>query len=75
MNKDWLKAALIRALKTFCQGLVTMIGADYISIVDLDWARMLGMAATMALVSILTSIAGLPEVPKAEENENESENN
>lgn len=75
MNKDWLKAALIRALKTFCQGLVTMIGADYISIVDLDWVRMLGMAATMALVSILTSIAGLPEVPKAEENENESEDN
>lgn len=74
MNKDWLKAALIRALKTFCQGLVTMIGADYISIVDLDWVRMLGMAATMALVSILTSIAGLPEVPKVEENENEPEN-
>lgn len=74
MNKDWLKAALIRALKTFCQGLVTMIGADYISIVDLDWVRMLGMAATMALVSILTSIAGLPEVPKVEENENEPKN-
>lgn len=74
MTKKWLKASLIRALKTFCQGLVTMIGADYISIVDLDWARMLGMATTMALVSILTSLAGLPEVPKVEEND-ESENN
>lgn len=72
MNKKWLKASLIRALKTFCQGLVTMIGADYISIVDLDWVKMLGMAATMALVSILTSIAGLPEVPKVEEEEGEN---
>lgn len=72
MNKEWLKAALIRALKTFCQGLVTMIGADYISIVDLDWVKMLGMAATMALVSILTSIAGLPEVQKVEEEEGEN---
>ena len=71
MNKEWLKAALIRALKTFCQGLVTMIGADYISIVDLDWVKMLGMAATMALVSILTSIAGLPEVQKVEEGEDD----
>lgn len=69
MTKKWLKASLIRALKTFCQGLVTMIGADYISIVDLDWARMLGMAATMALISILTSVAGLPEVPKVEGDE------
>ena len=69
MTKKWLKASLIRALKTFCQGLVTMIGDDYISIVDLDWARMLGMAATMALISILTSVAGLPEVPKVEGDE------
>lgn len=69
MTKKWLKASLIRALKTFCQGLVTMIGADYISIVELDWKTMLGMASTMALVSILTSVAGLPEVPKVEEGE------
>ena len=64
MFKEWIKAAGIRALKTFCQGLVTLIGSDMINIVELDWPMMLGISATMAEVSILTSIAGLPEVDK-----------
>ena len=66
MNKEywvsWAKAAGIRSLKTFCQGLVTLIGSSVVNIVDLDWVTMIGMAATMAVVSLLTSIAGLPEV-------------
>lgn len=62
MSKQWVKAAGIRALKTFCQGLVTLIGSDMINVVALDWPRMIGISATMAVVSILTSIAGLPEV-------------
>lgn len=62
MSKQWLKAAGIRALKTFCQGLVTLIGSDMINIIQLDWPKMIGISATMAAVSILTSIAGLPEV-------------
>ena len=60
--KEWARAALIRALKTFCQGLATLIGTDMVSIVDLNWPQMLGIAATMALLSLLTSVAGLPEV-------------
>ena len=62
MTKNWWKAALIRAARTFAQGLVTLIGSEAINIVDLDWPKMLGMAETMALVSLLTSIGGLPEV-------------
>jgi hypothetical protein len=60
--RNWAYAAAIRALKTFAQGLITLIGSDYINIVDIDWPTALGMAATMALISILTSMAGLPEV-------------
>lgn len=60
--KAWTTAALIRALKTTAQALVTLIGADMVSIVSLDWAQMLGVATTMAVVSLLTSIAGIPEV-------------
>lgn len=60
--KAWAAAALVRALKTTAQALVTLIGADMVSIVSLDWAQMLGVAATMAVVSLLTSIAGIPEV-------------
>lgn len=51
----------------FCQTLVTLIGTTAVSIVDLDWLQMLGVAATAAVVSFLTSIAGLPEVEAKQE--------
>lgn len=61
-TRRWIIAAGIRAIKTFCQGAVTLIGADYINIVDIDWPYILGTCATMALLSLLTSAAGLPEL-------------
>ena len=67
MDRQWWKAAGIRVLKTFCQTLVALIGTSAVSIVDLDWQQMLGVAATAALVSLLTSIAGLPEVEAKKE--------
>lgn len=60
--KRWIMAAGIRAIKTFCQGMIALIGADYINIIDIDWPYILGTSATMALLSLLTSIAGLPEL-------------
>jgi hypothetical protein len=42
--------------------MITLIGSDYISIVDLNWVSILGISATMALLSLLTSIVGLPEI-------------
>ena len=60
-TKRWLICALVRSCRTFAQALVTLIGSDMINIVDLDWVKMLGIAATMAVVSLLTSVAGLPE--------------
>lgn len=62
MSAKWWKAAGIRALKTFCQGLATLIGSNAVSITDIDWITILGISATMAVVSLLTSVAGLPEV-------------
>ena len=64
--KRWVIAAGIRAIKTFCQGCITLIGADYINIMDLDWPTILGTSATMALLSLLTSVAGLPELKEVE---------
>lgn len=64
--KEWIYRAGIRAIKTFCQGCVTLIGADYINIIDIDWPVVLGTAATMALLSLLTSAAGLPELEQPE---------
>lgn len=61
MSKEWFKAAGIRALKTFCQTAVSLITVGNM-VTELDWASIIGISATAAVVSILTSIAGLPEV-------------
>ena len=60
--RKWIKAALVRATKTAAQAAVTLIGADMVSIVSLDWVQILGVCSTMAVVSLLTSVAGIPEV-------------
>lgn len=66
--KEWAIAAGKRALRTFCQGLLTCIGSDAVKIVDIDWITALEMSATMALVSLLMSVVtGLPEAPDKEE--------
>ena len=62
MSKAWWKAAGVRAIKTFCQSLVTLIGTEAVNIISLDWLTMIGMSATMGVLSLLTSLAGLPEV-------------
>jgi hypothetical protein len=64
--KTWSKAAGIRAMKTFCQTAVSLITVGNL-ITDMDWLSILGISATAAVVSILTSIAGLPEVDDTEE--------
>ena len=62
--KEWLKAAGIRALKTFAQTAVGMFGGELVGIVDVDWVGVLSVAATAAVLSLLTSVAGLPELDK-----------
>lgn len=62
MNKKWIKAALVRALKTVAQTAVALIGTGAIGILDVDWIAVLSASVLAGIVSILTSIAGLPEV-------------
>lgn len=62
MTKEWVKAALVRAIKTFAQAMVAQIGAGSIGIVQFDWMPALSVSAMAAVLSIFTSIAGLPEV-------------
>ncbi len=57
----WLKAAGIRALKTVAQTAVAMIPVG-VSIEEVGWLAVLGTSALAGVCSILTSIAGLPEV-------------
>ena len=60
-TKEWAVAAGIRALKTFAQCCLGMIPAA-VTITQVDWLTVVGTAALAALLSLLTSIAGLPEV-------------
>ena len=61
MNRKWWKAAGIRAVKTFAQTAIAMIPIA-VSIAQVDWINVLGTAALAGVCSIMTSIAGLPEV-------------
>ena len=59
--KNWLKAATIRAIKTFAQTALATIGTSAM-MGDVNWI-MVGSAALLSgILSMLTSIAGLPEV-------------
>lgn len=59
--KDWAKAAGVRAVKTAAQSALGVIGASA-AIGDVDWRLVASAAALAAIVSVLTSVAGLPEV-------------
>lgn len=61
MNKKWLKAAGTRALKTIAQTAVALIPAAA-TINSVDWKVVAGTALLAGIVSLLTSIAGLPEL-------------
>lgn len=60
-NKTWWDAALIRAIKTVCQTAVGTIGASTM-IESVDWKVVLSASLLAGVVSLLTSLGGLPEV-------------
>lgn len=63
--KNWLRAAGTRAIKTVSQTAVSMLSGNMLGIVDVDWLSVLSVSAMAGVVSLLTSVAGLPEL-KAE---------
>ena len=66
-QKAWLRAAGIRAVKTVAQTAVAMIPAA-VTITAVDWLTVAGTAVLAGVVSLLTSVAGLPEVDHGDGN-------
>lgn len=65
-TKEWIKAAGIRAVKTTAQTAVAMLPVAA-TITEVNWLMVVGTAALAGITSVLTSLAGLPEVSETEE--------
>ena len=63
----WIKAAGIRAVKTVCQTAVALIGTNAIGITEVNWVGVASGAALAGVVSLLTSLGGIPEVKMPED--------
>lgn len=61
--KDWIKAAGVRAIKTVAQTAVATIGTAAV-MGNVDWVMVASASALAGIVSLLTSVAGLPELDK-----------
>lgn len=61
-NPKWWAAAGVRALKTFCQTAIATIGSTAV-MSAVDWKMVASASILSAILSMLTSLAGLPEVP------------
>ena len=59
--KKWAKAAAVRAAKTVCQTAVALIPVG-VTVSSVGWEEVIGTALLAGIVSLLTSVAGLPEI-------------
>lgn len=65
-TKKWMKAAAVRAVKTIAQTAVATIGTA-VALGDVNWQVVASAAVLAGVLSILTSVAGLPEVDQEAE--------
>lgn len=61
INKNWLRAAGVRAVKTFFQTFVATVGTAAV-LNEVDWCVVGSASALAAILSLATSLAGLPEI-------------
>ena len=62
--KKWIRAALIRAVRTFAESMIAFIGTGALVLGDVNWLAALSAGAMGFVIAILMALAGLPEVDK-----------
>ena len=73
-TKQWAKAAAVRAVKTMAQTFVATIGTAAV-MGDVNWAMVASASVLAGIISMATSVAGIPEVTTTEQEEREEEEN
>lgn len=73
-TRQWAKAAAVRAVKTMAQTFVATIGTAAV-MGDVNWAMVASASVLAGIISMATSVAGLPEVTTTEQEEREEEEN
>ena len=63
IGKNWIKAAGIRAIKTVAQAAIATIGTSAV-LSEVDWVMVVSASVLAGILSLLTSLAGLPELEK-----------
>lgn len=71
MNKKWLRASAIRALRTVAQTALATIGTSVL-LSDVNWLSVVSASLLSGIISILMSLSGLPEVDNERGDSNES---
>lgn len=61
-TRVWVRAALIRALRTMAQAAIGVLGTGAVGLMQADWMNVLSVALMGGVLSLLTSVAGIPEV-------------
>ncbi|MCI8957348.1 MAG: hypothetical protein HFG29_10355 [Eubacterium sp.] len=64
--KKWVKAAGVRAAKTMAQTAVSMLTVGQ-AVVEVNWVNVISVSITAGIISVLTSVKGLPEIKESEE--------
>jgi len=64
--KAWIKAAGIRAIRTFAEAALAYIGTGALVLGDVNWLAVLSAGAMGAVTALLMALAGLPEVTKTQ---------
>ena len=67
--KEWIKAAGIRALRTFAEAMLAYIGTGAVVLGDVNWLAALSAGAFGAVTALLLALTGLPEVNHPPENQ------